>query len=517
MASALDFPTLYQDFDRNPAGYLATTTYGRAALSRLSEVREHICLPDGRKVTLPVRDILDDGKVEKLNVFNDDELSNLLGGIPETTATGGNASALIRTPQFRCRFVYLCAETALGPLEVHVRMLLRLLTFYQVMPQFLDFLSIYASPHGRDKELRFSGFKTETVLSNPISDTVIPELGRSGRRYQLCFNLKTVAQKSRVGWKIRQAAVHHQFDIGRGSQMWIVGDPHAVLKERTGEIFPEGHSFPTSFSTMQQSFASSLDIHLEFAQWAASEWRWHILFLEQGAEELTKPARVRERAHIEHLEPESLSDVQKWEEKASDAVMALESNANIMKLLQKFYRDLLKDENFPKGDRHVCLQRVKKFASQLEELICEANMQISRTKNLVKVVADRKTILIQHLQTQNAIISSKLTASMYEQADQSAMEAIAVRIVTIVTLIYLPATFSSTFFSTDVVKYQQGEIFSQIALDRFLQVTLPLMFMTFVPAGIWFWIEWRRRTKKSRQTKVNFLDLFSQETQKLLQ
>lgn len=105
MASALKFPTLYQDFDRNPAGYLATTTYGRAALSRLSEVREHICIPDGRKVTLPVRDILDDGKVEKLNVFNDDELSNLLGGIPGTTATGGNASALIRTPQFRCRFV----------------------------------------------------------------------------------------------------------------------------------------------------------------------------------------------------------------------------------------------------------------------------------------------------------------------------------------------------------------------------------------------------------------------------
>lgn len=51
--------------------------------------------------------------------------------------------------------------------------------------------------------------------------------------------------------------------------------------------------------------------------------------------------------------------------------------------------------------------------------------------------------LIQHLQTQSALISSKLNASMYEQADRSAMKAIVVRIVTIVTLIYLPATFSS--------------------------------------------------------------------------
>lgn len=51
--------------------------------------------------------------------------------------------------------------------------------------------------------------------------------------------------------------------------------------------------------------------------------------------------------------------------------------------------------------------------------------------------------LIQHLQAQAAMVASKLTASMYDQADRSAMEAIAMRIVTVVTLFYLPATFSS--------------------------------------------------------------------------
>ncbi|KAF5505974.1 hypothetical protein CGCS363_v004313 [Colletotrichum siamense] len=65
-------------------------------------------------------------------------------------------------------------------------------------------------------------------------------------------------------------------------------------------------------------------------------------------------------------------------------------------------------------------------------------------------------------------------------------EAILVRIVTIVTLIYLPATFVSTFFSTDIIKYQDSDspkgTFSPIAMERWLQVTLPLTSLTLLVA-----------------------------------
>ncbi|KAK2061269.1 hypothetical protein LY76DRAFT_673542 [Colletotrichum caudatum] len=386
-------------------------------------------------------------------------------------------------------------------------MLLRLISFYQIMPQFSDFLHVYASRHGEDRELRFSGFRTDRVLANPVNGTVIPELGRSGRRYQLCFNLKTAAPKERGDWKIRQAVLHHQFDLGQGTQLWVIGDPHAALKSRIAGLFREGNTYPSSFSTVREGFRSSLEVHLDFAQWATSEWRWHILYLE----EKTKHARVREKAHIERLEPKSLSDVQNWEEKTNDAIMAMESNVNILKLQQNFYRSLVKDGDFPHPEKQACARAVADYDSQLEELICETQMQIARAKLLVKLVSDRKTILIQHFQTQNAIVSSKLTATMYEQADRSAVEAIAVRIVTIVTLIYLPATFSSTFFSTDIIKYQEGETFSTIALERFLQVTLPLMFLTFASAGLWFWIEWRRRAQNFVKIRNRLPDVFEPE------
>ena len=66
------------------------------------------------------------------------------------------------------------------------------------------------------------------------------------------------------------------------------------------------------------------------------------------------------------------------------------------------------------------------------------------------------------------------------------------RIVTLVTLIFLPATFVSTLFSTDIIKYQVDEYpdgkFSQVAMNRWLQVTVPLTLLTLLTA--WCGKQW---------------------------
>lgn len=116
--------------------------------------------------------------------------------------------------------------------------------------------------------------------------------------------------------------------------------------------------------------------------------------------------------------------------------------------------------------------------------------------------------VLQHIQSQATEKMEMLTTSMHRVGNLSQKEAIAMRIVTVVTLIYLPATFVSvslslfpskspladppkTLFSTDIVKYQdQGNggtvdplgnayvSFSSLALVRWIQVTLPLTALT---------------------------------------
>ncbi|PVH68937.1 hypothetical protein DL98DRAFT_522444 [Cadophora sp. DSE1049] len=81
-------------------------------------------------------------------------------------------------------------------------------------------------------------------------------------------------------------------------------------------------------------------------------------------------------------------------------------------------------------------------------------------------------------------------------------EAVAVRIITIVSLIYLPCSVVSSVFSTDIVKYQgsdgadgkaPGTSFSPVALQRWLEVTIPLTVLTLFLGFIGYQYEKHRQ------------------------
>lgn len=83
-----------------------------------------------------------------------------------------------------------------------------------------------------------------------------------------------------------------------------------------------------------------------------------------------------------------------------------------------------------------CEEDLRNFILQLDEIINDFNMQISRAKLLVNIISDRKELVLQHLQGQAADRTEELNRNLER-------EAVVMRIVTIVTLIYLPATFTS--------------------------------------------------------------------------
>lgn len=204
-------------------------------------------------------------------------------------------------------------------------------------------------------------------------------------------------------------------------------------------------------------------------------------------------------------EPWDIQDLQHWQDQTNATVMVLESNAKIVRTLHSFYEDLVVREDFPDTLRKACEDHMYAFFSQLDEIMGDFDMQITRAKLLAKIISDRKELVLQHLQSQ----ASERTEQLNKNLER---EAILMRIVTLVTLLYLPATFVSvglkalfygicsdslqTFFSTDVVKYQDQDqnargyetaSFSSLALKRWLQVTIPLTFLTLFGA----WLTYR--------------------------
>jgi len=175
------------------------------------------------------------------------------------------------------------------------------------------------------------------------------------------------------------------------------------------------------------------------------------------------------------------------------------ANADVLTSLRKYYENLLENKAFNLKD--ACGEDIIQFATQVNNMIYDSRMQIARAKLLVQIIDDRKSLILQHLQSQATEKMETLTRSMHKIGLMSQKEAIAMRIITVVTLIFLPATFVSTFFSTDVVKYQNQNnggglagSFSQTAMLRWLEVALPLTVVTLIVGYICFrWADKHRK------------------------
>jgi hypothetical protein len=187
---------------------------------------------------------------------------------------------------------YLYGEDSRMPLKITRDMLTLIFTYHQVMPKYLEFMFVFGA-QSRPVDLRFSGFREQTMLSNSPQCLEVEQLGRSGRQFQLCYSLKGVTMKSKHPidsqldeWSIRQAAFLLVFDVVYGTTLWVVTkggkDIQQIYKDLTGA---EGKAEDKEYGTIEQCFRSSLAVHLLFCYWATQDWRWYIRWMENIIED----------------------------------------------------------------------------------------------------------------------------------------------------------------------------------------------------------------------------------------
>ncbi|KAK3392809.1 hypothetical protein B0H63DRAFT_2043 [Podospora didyma] len=477
--------------------------------------------------SIPYWDVSKAGVVDQAILSSEQQLSQWIGDEFQQDPRSPT-KVLAAKPDPQCRYIFLPSRSSVKPLELTQNALKRILSYHQVAPCLLDFLYCYGHADGTETEsARFSGLRTEKTLrgSNPALN--IPALNRSGRRYQMCYTLKGVDLKTADAtgkaiidktWRTRPALIHHQFDIEKGTQLWIIGDPLQGIQNLITEHIHEKKSHAARYGTFAQSFKSSLDSHLLYAQWACEGWRWHVQSLEEIFDKITD-AVVTPGTHPQgniNWMPEALVITQLREEYLLDSITALDSNVAILNRLGAFYKGLIQDPAWPQAELAAAQHCVSEFVSQLEEYTYDMGTHLKRARLTAQRSKDRKDILIQHLNTQNASKQEAYTHVMWEQQQKSGIDAVAMKVITVITLVYLPMTFVSTFFSTDVVKYQdsgsndndstsassQGsnspaERVSNLALARFFEVSVPLMLLTFCLAYAWY--KWEKRGINARE------------------
>lgn len=536
---------------RFPLNVATKTAYDPALVAYHDRLNKHaprlFIDTNDESFLIPFKEITKDTSgefaINEFNALDGDKLKQKLG---DTTKKDPNnpaklVGAFATRPDPRCRIMsvglkhpfvvdietdivaahsFVVSESALSPLNLTRDALLRILTYHQVMPAYIDFLLVYGT-RDESQVMRFTGFRSRTTLQNPIPGCTIANLHRSGRQHELCYNLKAVAMKEsgkfqnpRSRWRIRQAAIYHRFDLGSGTALWIIGDPRETVKNDLEEVLPEG-PVPKEFKfgTVPDAFMASLDTHLVLVNWASASWRWHIQDIEEAIDEMTRPAILfdYETFHKPEIAPRSVTFVQKYEDKVNEILMVIEANLKIVSSLLASYTALVEDKNFPLEERVACKAAVEVFSTKIEEYAYELRMQADRARVLSKLVTGRKDNVLQQLQIQTAMKQEALASSMWEFSNSNQRDTITMRIITAITLVYLPPTFVCTFFGTDVIKYQddgKGSVyFSLEALKSFFYVTIPLWVITIALVYYLYKTETKRRKESTMQMVSKYPEL----------
>ncbi|KAF2865937.1 hypothetical protein BDV95DRAFT_242928 [Massariosphaeria phaeospora] len=244
--------------------------------------------------------------------------------------------------------------------------------------------------------------------------------------------------------------------------------------------------------------------------------RCHATAQNLRAQPPTLPPGMEEAEVLGSAEKFKFSDLQRIqyiEEKAQEVSLVLRLNMEILEELRLHYAYIADHPDLPPEIKANCRFEITKFDKYVKGVEKDLRMQHTRTDTLLRLLAERQTFLYGILQYQSMQASevfakksqesaSKmevLTNDMHDIAQKTKQETVSMRIITLVTLLYLPGTFISTFMSTDIVKFPTNEEqhFQSKGLRIYLAICIPLMIITFLA----WWLVYRSVNRGERRRK----------------
>ncbi|KAH7378712.1 hypothetical protein BKA66DRAFT_141561 [Pyrenochaeta sp. MPI-SDFR-AT-0127] len=380
-------------------------------------------------------------------------------------------------PDPKCRFVFLYANHDQSQLGCSKEQLQHLLTYHQVMPAFLDFIFPFGGTPYCNLN-RLSGIRQlDTVLDQHDLREAIPRLGRSGSCISHTFLLHSPSATNKPvdEWSIRQAAIHYQFDVQTGQTLWIVtqGDDNLLARLRRMAIQAES-PLANYFADPTTSFRPSLSVHELFFEWSVESWRDYIAQLEGDLEQVRnniidasmKPSKPNpdlsednpdanqtrygsltgryNRPPLDHYQYTIL--LNGLEMKIIDTLCILEQTHIVHDALAIHFRKIMEYEEFPSRMKDMAYYEILRFSERVTNAHAELTLQQCRAESLLRRVQSTVSLLSAILEHGTTLPHNNYNR-MHEFSDQEKKDSVSMRVITMVTLIYLPVTMLAMWLS----------------------------------------------------------------------
>lgn len=296
-------------------------------------------------------------------------------------------------------------------------------------------------------------------------------------------------------WSIRQTAIYHKFKANDRSSSWVMIAPSKSAETSLDRYIK---------SCKDIAQLNPFEIHLIVLDTALANWRPYIIGL---TERITKQTDRVLVASVDEKDPLRMADFEERqrlkdsEDRLIDILLILDTTGDTITSLLDRYQEFCidRDRTLDSGDRVgsdfiVCA---------LQERQKDVHSSRNKVKTLLKKVQGT-TILLSNLLDhgngsslkQLAEEARKENITMRELTEKGTKDAAAVKVLTIITLIYLPATVVSNFFSTQFVSQEQRDGGSNRTVVSsnawlFAVISIPLTLGTL--AVWWVWVQYQIR------------------------
>lgn len=196
----------------------------------------------------------------------------------------------------------------------------------------------------------------------------------------------------------------------------------------------------------------------------------HISMKEDPDEDLEQPQPEPsfENSEEQDFSFAKLQKIQHIEEKAHEALLIIKMNINVIGQLKQYYDTIIKSRHFPQGIRDLCQGDLEQFELRTNGILNDLQMRILRLETLLRLLGDRKTLVYQIIRyAENATLSENpqlhsileyqntetnkqstknmmsMTEDMNDIARKTKIETVSMKVITVVTLFFLPGTFIS--------------------------------------------------------------------------
>jgi Mg2+ and Co2+ transporter CorA len=308
--------------------------------------------------------------------------------------------------------------------------------------------------------------------------------------FELCYQLMYVEPSGRVAprdpWSYRQTGIAHKYESETNSNLIVMLNPK---ESSAAQSRLEKHA---NSPKRERLAGHPLNVHLVILSSYLAHWQDYIESLAQALEEIQRRILVID-INVSTFEATELQKLRNTEDKiVCKACRCLSSTMQILETLFALNAALPQREASFTDECASVHRQLQLMQQRIEGHLNSAGILAQRVQATLGLLTNL-------LDLQNQGNSGRISSRMLHLTRESVDDNATVKVITVCTLVYLPASFMATFFGMNFFEFgtERDIIRFSPSFWVYVAATVPLTILT---VGAWYMYKFRheRRKKKKR-------------------